>query len=91
MILTRISSICSGELLNKKFLVPCNTAAILRSNYGEGWNKPLESHYAIPNKPRAGQWSLDSSEYKRYNAGGNYDRKGTASDLEKIKKSLKIV
>lgn len=85
--MSKISSICSGELLNKKFLVPCNTAEILRSNYGEGWNKPLESHYAIPSKPRAGKWSLDSSEYRRYDARGNYDKKGTERDIEKIKKS----
>jgi len=41
------SSLCSGELMNKKFLEPCNTFEMLRDNYGPDWDKPIKENYYV--------------------------------------------
>ena len=39
------SNLCSGELLENKFLIPCNPEYYLKLQYGDNWKKPLENQY----------------------------------------------
>lgn len=80
-----MSSICSGELLKKKFLVPCNTLDILESNYEKSeWKEMKESNYNVPNKLDIGSWSLNDSEFKYYDVKGNYMKRKTNEYLKEI-------
>ena len=82
-----MSSICSGELMNKKFLVPCNTLDILESNYERSeWREVKKNHYSIPNKLDVGFWSLNDSEYKYYDIKGKYMKRRTDEDLKAFRK-----
>ena len=78
------SSLCSGELMNKKFLVPCNTFEILRDNYGPDWDKPIKENYYVYNKEMVGYWNsgINSSEYKMYNKQGVYLKNETESRIK---------
>jgi hypothetical protein len=77
------SSLCSGELMNKKFLVPCNTFEILRDNYGPDWDKPIKENYYVYNKEMVGYWNsgINSSEYREYNQQGVYLKNETESRI----------
>ena len=78
------SSLCSGELMNKKFLVPCNTFEILRDNYGPDWDKPIKENYMVYNKVKAGFWNfgINSSEYREYNQQGVYMKNETENRIK---------
>jgi len=78
------NSLCSGELMNKKFLVPCNTFEILRDNYGPDWDKPIQSRYTVNHKELVGYWNsgINSSEYKMYNKKGVYLKNETESRIK---------
>ena len=43
------SNLCSGELLDNKFLFPCNPEYYLKFQYGDNWEKPLENNYLNSN------------------------------------------
>jgi hypothetical protein len=49
---------CSGELFNKKFIVPCDPLVIVEADYGKGkWKMPQESDYKFMNMEYRSDWS----------------------------------
>lgn len=65
--------------------MPCNPADVLASNYGQGWQKPLDRSFEIPHKPRKGPMALERTQYERYDRKGNVDEKQTEQDLNSFK------
>lgn len=39
------NQLCSGELLNNKYLVPCNVEHYLSYMYGTNWNTTMKENY----------------------------------------------
>lgn len=80
-----MNEFCSGELFEKKMLVPCDTPHYLETVYGVEWKKPLETKYYL-NWLSAVICNLTSDEYRLFDSKGNYMEKKTLEILESMAK-----
>lgn len=91
--LPKINELCSAELLNSKFLVPCNPVEHLNADYGaHGWQTPKKSSNLHKETKESYTWpslhffnkSSDAEflkSVKWYNIDGSLDNKTTFNFL----------
>lgn len=89
MIIPYFEELCSAELLNHKYQVPCDPIAYLDTNYGKfpKWSKPksLFTEYVWPNFSPNGKWTDEEfiNGFRRYNLDGSLNRKATLDTINK--------
>lgn len=81
------SSLCSGELLGAKYIVPCNPEKYLSFQYGEEkWRNPMPVHYFnFKSIIRLPDWTDDEWPYvvRYYKKNGDVDTITTLTVLNK--------
>ncbi len=85
-ILPAIKEFCSGEVLGRKFTVPCNAIEHLNRMYGSNyeWLKPLDKRYPLYSIDHNGmKWTNDEIPYvvRVYNAYGVISKNSTLSKI----------
>ena len=82
------TNICSGELLNNKFLVPCNPEYYLSQQYGEEkWRKPLVDGYFNGRSIKLFRnWTNDEWPYvvRWYKSSGELDVNKTLNEINRF-------
>ncbi|CAF0853075.1 unnamed protein product [Brachionus calyciflorus] len=74
-ILTKFDKICSVELLNEKFQVPCEAVRYIHEEYDkDDWKVPRSNYKGWPNVFKWGQWSEQEYPYviKFYGNDGKF-------------------
>ena len=66
------STVCSGEVLGQKIMVPCHYDALLTEEYGTGWSVPDETHF-LKYQPRQHRtyWTEEEGFYAYQCLGRN--------------------
>jgi hypothetical protein len=55
--LPKFKSLCSAELLNHKYMIPCDPVSYLDKEYGPGWKSPQSKNYTWSNVQYWKNWS----------------------------------
>jgi hypothetical protein len=90
--LPNFSELCSAELLNNLYMVPCDPEEYLNVEYGsKGWQKPMSSKYKWPNLEFHQEYSdlqyIKSIKY--YFENGTFDKYYTLDYLNRgLKKKI---
>ena len=80
------SDICSADLFNRKFMIPCDPVKYLNIQYGtEQWTVPMQTKYHVPNT----DWGTgrERSEMELKYSFRYYDENGNVE----VDKSLKAI
>lgn len=83
------SDLCSAELLNRKYLVPCDPVKYLENEYGsKRWRSPQSKNYVWDNVKYWRNWTdsewIHSVRY--YDKNGNVIKNKTLAQLNKFLK-----
>ena len=55
--LPKLNTLCSAELLNHKYMIPCDPVSYLDKEYGPGWRSPQSKNYTWSNVQYWKNWS----------------------------------
>ena len=83
-ILPNFNKLCSAELMNHKYLVPCDPVQYLDIEYSTGlWRQPEKDNYEWPNLVYYSEYSKDQykDNVKYYNNNGKFDKESTEIHL----------
>jgi hypothetical protein len=72
-LVSNINDLCSADLFDNKYTVPCDPVQFLNEAYGvNGWQTPEAKDYKWNNIIDEGEWSLNDwkDAYRLYNSDG---------------------
>lgn len=93
MLLPDFEELCSAELLDHKFQVPCDPILYLTVNYGRfsKWSRPASKDFWWPSIVRNGEWTKDEiiNEIRMFDKNGIFNKEATLISINKVLESMK--